>query len=185
MGGVSRPTRRVAAAAAAAMENPTGEQTLGDQRGPRPGRQISNSASPPRGRRTRVGAGLRPGARALPEHRVASPGGRVDDLRPVLPRPGAARHRRRAAELQRAVDPLPTGRACSGGCLYEPTWDGFRCIAVVDDDRGVQVGSRRSKRLNEGFPAIVVATGWRRRRLGRCSRRRGERSRRPRRAAPR
>jgi len=59
--------------------------------------------------------------------------------------------------LARAVDPRPTGRACSGGCLYEPKWDGFRCIAVVDDDRGVQLGSRRSKRLNDGFPEIVTA----------------------------
>jgi ATP-dependent DNA ligase len=62
-----------------------------------------------------------------------------------------------APMLARPVDRLPEGRACAGGGRYEPKWDGFRCIAIVDDDRGVQLGSRRLKRLNETFPEIVAA----------------------------
>jgi ATP-dependent DNA ligase len=38
-----------------------------------------------------------------------------------------------------------------------PKWDGFRYVAVIDDDRGVQLTSRRLKRLNEAFPEIVEA----------------------------
>ncbi|URN07648.1 hypothetical protein LUW74_32695 [Actinomadura madurae] len=56
-----------------------------------------------------------------------------------------------------SIERIPEGWACSGGCLYEPKWDGFRCIAQVNEDGGVHLWSRRLKRLNQAFPEIVLA----------------------------
>ncbi|MEU8118754.1 ATP-dependent DNA ligase [Spirillospora sp. NPDC049024] len=56
-----------------------------------------------------------------------------------------------------ALDRIPEERACSGGCRYEPKFDGFRCVARVDDDGGVQLWSRRLKRLDEAFPEVLSA----------------------------
>ncbi len=56
-----------------------------------------------------------------------------------------------------AVDRVPEEKACSGGCRYEPKFDGFRCVARVDDDGGVQLWSRRLKRLDGAFPEVVSA----------------------------
>jgi ATP-dependent DNA ligase len=40
---------------------------------------------------------------------------------------------------------------------FEPKWDGFRAIARVDRDRGVNLDSRRGKSLKLGFPDVVAA----------------------------
>jgi ATP-dependent DNA ligase len=59
--------------------------------------------------------------------------------------------------LAAAVDHLPAPQECRGGCRYEPKWDGFRAIAMVDEHRGVRLFSRRLKRLNGAFPEVVMA----------------------------
>ncbi|TDD37864.1 ATP-dependent DNA ligase [Actinomadura sp. KC06] len=56
-----------------------------------------------------------------------------------------------------SIEHIPEEWACSGGCRYEPKFDGFRCIANVNDDGGVQLWSRNLKRLNDAFPEIVSA----------------------------
>lgn len=47
---------------------------------------------------------------------------------------------------------LPVG----GGLVYEPKWDGFRCIVFRDGDE-IELGSRNSKPLNRYFPELVVS----------------------------
>src|SRR5690606_12252689 len=59
--------------------------------------------------------------------------------------------------LAALTDHLPLPDSCQGGCRYEPKWDGFRCLAVVDDHQGVTLLSRRSKPLTTRFPEIVTA----------------------------
>ncbi|MEV4001250.1 ATP-dependent DNA ligase [Actinomadura sp. NPDC049753] len=56
-----------------------------------------------------------------------------------------------------AIDRIPQEKACSGGCRYEPKFDGFRCVARVGEDGDVQLWSRRLKRLDAAFPEIVSA----------------------------
>jgi ATP-dependent DNA ligase len=51
------------------------------------------------------------------------------------------------------VDQLPT----AGGWLYEPKWDGFRCIVIVDADGRVRLLSRRGTSLNDAFPDVAAA----------------------------
>jgi ATP-dependent DNA ligase len=52
--------------------------------------------------------------------------------------------------LAKATDELPTG----GGWLYEPKWDGFRCIVFRDGDE-VELGSRNEKPFNRYFPELL------------------------------
>ncbi|MGI5205467.1 ATP-dependent DNA ligase [Spirillospora sp. CA-108201] len=56
-----------------------------------------------------------------------------------------------------AIDRIPQEKACSGGCRYEPKFDGFRCVARVGEDGEVRLWSRRLKRLDAAFPEIVSA----------------------------
>jgi ATP-dependent DNA ligase len=44
----------------------------------------------------------------------------------------------------------------AGDVLYEPKWDGFRCIAYRDGDE-VELGSRNTKPLTRYFPELVEA----------------------------
>jgi ATP-dependent DNA ligase len=44
----------------------------------------------------------------------------------------------------------------SGGFMYEPKWDGFRCIVYRDGDE-VVLGSRNGKPLTRYFPELVEA----------------------------
>src|SRR5206468_160404 len=44
----------------------------------------------------------------------------------------------------------------AGGVLYEPKWDGFRCIVFRDGD-DVELGSRNERPLTRYFPDIVEA----------------------------
>lgn len=53
--------------------------------------------------------------------------------------------------LAKAARDLPVGNY-----LYEPKWDGFRCIVFRDGDE-VELGSRNAKPLTRYFPEIVEA----------------------------
>ena len=49
------------------------------------------------------------------------------------------------------VDDLPLGK----GWLYEPKYDGFRCLAFRDGD-DIQLQSKKQKSLNRFFPEVVA-----------------------------
>ncbi|TDC82403.1 ATP-dependent DNA ligase [Actinomadura sp. 7K507] len=61
--------------------------------------------------------------------------------------------------LATTIDHIPPPQACPGGCRYEPKFDGFRAVALVDEDGAVHLTSRRRTRFNDGFPEIVAAAG--------------------------
>lgn len=42
------------------------------------------------------------------------------------------------------------------GMVYEPKWDGFRCIVFRDGDE-IELGSRNEKPLTRYFPDVVEA----------------------------
>src|SRR5437773_6043525 len=44
----------------------------------------------------------------------------------------------------------------AGGVLYEPKWDGFRCIVFRDGDE-VELGSRNERPMTRYFPELVDA----------------------------
>jgi ATP-dependent DNA ligase len=52
--------------------------------------------------------------------------------------------------LSKAVDDVPEGP----GYLYEPKWDGFRCIVFRDGD-DVELGSRNERPLTRYFPELL------------------------------
>jgi ATP-dependent DNA ligase len=54
--------------------------------------------------------------------------------------------------LARSVGEVPDGP----GYLYEPKWDGFRCVVFRDGDE-VELGSRNEKPLTRYFPEVVEA----------------------------
>lgn len=56
-----------------------------------------------------------------------------------------------APMLSKAVSGVPT----TGDCLFEPKWDGFRCIVFRDRDR-VVLGSRNDKPLTRYFPEMLA-----------------------------
>jgi ATP-dependent DNA ligase len=58
--------------------------------------------------------------------------------------------------LARAVEQLPRERALSGGCAYEPKFDGYRALLFVTSD-GCVVQSRRGKDITAAFPDIAAA----------------------------
>jgi ATP-dependent DNA ligase len=79
-------------------------------------------------------------------------------MSPTRPRTPAKATRRSLGPVEpmlaRQVEALPrTGK----GLRFEPKWDGFRAIATVDRDRGVNLDSRRGKSLKLGFPDVVAA----------------------------
>ncbi|HEX7187351.1 MAG TPA: ATP-dependent DNA ligase [Actinomycetes bacterium] len=57
--------------------------------------------------------------------------------------------------LAKSVKAIPQGDA-AGDYLYEPKWDGFRCIAFRDGDE-VELSSRGEKPLTRYFPEVVTA----------------------------
>ena len=57
-----------------------------------------------------------------------------------------------APMLAKAVKDLPE----MPGMLYEPKWDGFRCIVFRDGDE-VELGSRNERPMTRYFPEIVAA----------------------------
>jgi ATP-dependent DNA ligase len=50
----------------------------------------------------------------------------------------------------------PSDDVPEGDYLYEPKWDGFRCIVFRDGDE-VELGSRNEKPLTRYFPEVVAA----------------------------
>ena len=58
--------------------------------------------------------------------------------------------------LAKATKTLPPQSAHAAGFLYEPKWDGFRCIAFRDGDE-VELGSRNERPLTRYFPEVVAA----------------------------
>ncbi len=59
-----------------------------------------------------------------------------------------------APMLAKATDALPDSEP--GQYLFEPKWDGFRCIVFRDGD-DVVLGSRNEKPLNRYFPELINA----------------------------
>ena len=58
--------------------------------------------------------------------------------------------------LAKAVAEVPAADAVTGGYLYEPKWDGFRCLVLKDGDE-VELASRGKKPLTRYFPEVVQA----------------------------
>jgi ATP-dependent DNA ligase len=58
--------------------------------------------------------------------------------------------------LARSAPAVPEPSATPGGLLYEPKWDGFRCIVFRDGDE-VELGSRNERPLTRYFPEVVDA----------------------------
>ena len=54
--------------------------------------------------------------------------------------------------LAKAAPSLPV----AGGLVYEPKWDGFRCVAFVDGEN-VELGSRNERPLTRYFPEVRAA----------------------------
>jgi len=58
--------------------------------------------------------------------------------------------------LAKATKSMPPQSAHAAGFLYEPKWDGFRCIVFRDGDE-VELGSRNERPLTRYFPEVVAA----------------------------
>src|SRR3954463_15780966 len=58
--------------------------------------------------------------------------------------------------LAKSVKEMPTEKTVPDGLLYEPKWDGFRCIVFRDGDE-VELGSRNERPLTRYFPEVVQA----------------------------
>ena len=58
--------------------------------------------------------------------------------------------------LATPVESIPQPGALTGGCPYEPKWDGFRVLVLVDTDK-VGIWSRQGKDLTRHFPDLVAA----------------------------
>jgi ATP-dependent DNA ligase len=56
--------------------------------------------------------------------------------------------------LAKAVPAIPEQGSIPGGYLYEPKWDGFRCLVVRDGD-DVDLRSRGAKSLVRYFPEVA------------------------------
>jgi ATP-dependent DNA ligase len=58
--------------------------------------------------------------------------------------------------LAKSTKTLPPQSSHAAGFLYEPKWDGFRCIVFRDGDE-VELGSRNERPLTRYFPEVVEA----------------------------
>src|SRR3954471_12460600 len=58
--------------------------------------------------------------------------------------------------LAKSVKQMPQPGDIAGTYLYEPKWDGFRCIVFRDGD-DVELGSRNERPLTRYFPEVVAA----------------------------
>jgi ATP-dependent DNA ligase len=58
--------------------------------------------------------------------------------------------------LAKATPAVPAADSVPGGLLYEPKWDGFRCIVLKDGD-DIELASRGSKPLTRYFPELLEA----------------------------
>jgi ATP-dependent DNA ligase len=60
--------------------------------------------------------------------------------------------------LAKSVERIPPVGALSGGCWYEPKWDGFRLV-IVRDAVSTRVWSKQGRDLTGRFPDVVAAAG--------------------------
>src|SRR3954449_714848 len=58
--------------------------------------------------------------------------------------------------LAKSVKQMPMPDDVPDSLLYEPKWDGFRCIVFRDGDE-VELGSRNERPLTRYFPDVVEA----------------------------
>src|SRR5205814_7985328 len=58
--------------------------------------------------------------------------------------------------LAKLVREMPAPTDVPGGAVFEPKWDGFRCIVFRDGD-DVVLGSRNERPLTRYFPELVEA----------------------------
>src|SRR5881398_3214387 len=58
--------------------------------------------------------------------------------------------------LAKSVKQMPMPGDSPDSLLYEPKWDGFRCIVFRDGDE-VELGSRNERPLTRYFPEVVAA----------------------------
>ncbi len=58
--------------------------------------------------------------------------------------------------LAKSAKAVPDPAKYDGGLLYEPKWDGFRCVVFRDGDE-VELGSRSKRPLTRYFPEVVDA----------------------------
>jgi ATP-dependent DNA ligase len=58
--------------------------------------------------------------------------------------------------LAKSVSAVPAPDTAREGLLYEPKWDGFRCIVFRDGDE-VELGSRNERPMTRYFPELVEA----------------------------
>src|SRR3954470_15118959 len=58
--------------------------------------------------------------------------------------------------LAKTAKGVPDPSKYDDGLLYEPKWDGFRCIVFRDGDE-VELGSRNERPLTRYFPEVVAA----------------------------
>src|SRR6476659_7420555 len=56
--------------------------------------------------------------------------------------------------LAKSAKGVPDPAKFEGRVLYEPKWDGFRCIVFRDGDE-VELGSRNERPLTRYFPDVV------------------------------
>ncbi|RBY92572.1 ATP-dependent DNA ligase [Blastococcus sp. TF02A-30] len=58
--------------------------------------------------------------------------------------------------LAKPVRDIPAPHALSGGCLYEPKWDGYRLV-VVRDGGSTRLWSKQGRDLTDRFPDVAAA----------------------------
>ena len=58
--------------------------------------------------------------------------------------------------LARAEDAIPAATSMPGGAVFQPKWDGYRVVAVRDDQRA-RLWSRQGKDLTARFPDLATA----------------------------
>jgi ATP-dependent DNA ligase len=61
-----------------------------------------------------------------------------------------------APMLAKLARTIPTPGAGGAGLLYEPKWDGFRCIVFRDGDE-IELASRNQRPFNRYFPELLPA----------------------------
>ena len=61
-----------------------------------------------------------------------------------------------AKSVKDVPDPAKFPDAANPGLLFEPKWDGFRCL-VFKDGQQVELASRNTKSLTRYFPEVVEA----------------------------
>jgi ATP-dependent DNA ligase len=61
-----------------------------------------------------------------------------------------------AVELAKPVREIPAAHALSGGCLYEPKWDGYRLV-IVRQGSSTRLWSKQGRDLTDRFPDRAAA----------------------------